>query len=81
MIYRLFFTTGSCAEFYFKPLGRLLTLYIKETTGLDIDLTNKSYMFKALQENTHIVADYFEKRTHDYFQEVLKVLHPSGLNC
>ena len=67
-----FFTTGSCAEFYFKPLRRLLTLYIKETTGLDIDLTNKSNMFKALQENTHIVADYFEKRTHDYFHEVLK---------
>ena len=25
------FTTGSCAEFYFKPLKRLLSIYIKET--------------------------------------------------
>jgi hypothetical protein len=33
-----FFTTGSCAEFYFKPLKRLLSMYIKETTGKNVNL-------------------------------------------
>jgi hypothetical protein len=32
------FTTGSCAEFYFKPLKRLLSMYIKETTGKNVKL-------------------------------------------
>ena len=67
-----FFATGSCAEFYFKPLKRLLEIYIKDCTGSEIDLENKSNMFRALQENTHIVADYFDKRTYNYFQEILK---------
>ena len=34
------FTTGSCAEYHFKPLRRLLSIYIKETTGKDQDLSN-----------------------------------------
>ena len=66
-----FFATGSCAEFYFKPLKRLLQIYIKESTGKDIDLDNKPTLFKALQENTHIVADYFDKRTLNYFHEFI----------
>lgn len=28
-----FFTTGSCAEYHFKPLHRLLEIYTLETTG------------------------------------------------
>jgi hypothetical protein len=28
-----FFSTGSCAEYHFKPLWGLLSMYIQETTG------------------------------------------------
>ncbi|CAG2201823.1 unnamed protein product [Mytilus edulis] len=66
-----FFTTGSCAEFYFKPLKRILSLYIKETTGNEIDLNDHNKMFKAVQDNTHIVGDYFDKRTQSYFKEIM----------
>ncbi|CAC5413966.1 unnamed protein product [Mytilus coruscus] len=66
-----FFTTGSCAEFYFKPLKRILSLYIKETTGNEIDLNDHNNMFKAVQDNTHIVGDYFDKRTQSYFKEIM----------
>ena len=66
-----FFTTGSCAEYHFKPLRRLLSIYIKETTGKDPDLSNNSKLFDALQKNTHIVAHYFDIRTQNYFSDVM----------
>lgn len=28
-------------------------------------------MFKAVQDNTHIVGDYFDKRTQSYFKEIM----------
>ena len=33
-----FCTTGSCAEFHFKLLRRLLQIYTKHTTGQEINL-------------------------------------------
>ena len=45
-----FFSTGSCAEFHFKPLKRLLSLYIKETSGKDVDLSDGSKLYEALQK-------------------------------
>jgi hypothetical protein len=66
-----FFTTGSCAEFHFKPLKRLLTLYIKETTGFDAQLDDRTKLFEALQTNTHLVAKYFDLRTVSYFNDVM----------
>jgi hypothetical protein len=67
-----FFTTGSCAEYYFKPLRRLLQLYIKQTSGKDIDIDDRSKLFRALQENTHIVGYYFDLRTRSYFERVMR---------
>lgn len=66
-----FFTTGSCAEYHFKPLHRLLEINTLETTGEKVDLSNRSVLFSALQANTHVVAHYFEQRTKNYFQEVM----------
>ncbi|CAC5388042.1 unnamed protein product [Mytilus coruscus] len=66
-----FFTTGSCAEYHFKPLRRLLSIYLKETSGTDVDLSDRSKLFEALQKNTHIVAKYFDLRTNDYFHDVM----------
>jgi hypothetical protein len=66
-----FFTTGSCAEFYFKPLQRLLSMYIKETTGKNVNLDDHNQMFTAVQENSHIVADFFDRRTQNYFTGVM----------
>ena len=66
-----FFTTGSCAEFHFKPLSRLLQMYVQETSGTDIDLTDRTQLFETLQKNTHIIGKYFDLRTKSYFQNVM----------
>ena len=47
-----FFTTGSCAEFYLKPLKRILSIYIKETTGTEINLEDPNILFKAIEDNS-----------------------------
>lgn len=69
-----FFTTGSCAEFHFKPLKRLLGNYIFDSTGEKVDLNDQNVMFHALQENTHIISHYFDLRTQDYFTDVMAPL-------
>ena len=58
-------------EFHFKPLKRLFSLYIKETSGKDVDLSDGSKLFEALQKNTHIVGHYFDMRTRSYFHDVM----------
>ena len=67
-----FFTTGSCAEFHFKPLRRLLQIYYKEAMGSDLNIDNRTELFQAFQENTHIVGKYFDMRTQSYFQKVMR---------
>ena len=66
-----YFTTGSCAEFHFKPLHRLLSMYDQTTTGKTADLSNRTELFHLLQQNTHIVAHYFDLRTQSYFKNVM----------
>ena len=66
-----FFTTSTCAEFHFKALKRLLSMYISQTMGSSIDLNDKNVLFRILQENTHIVAQYFDLRTQSYFKNVM----------
>ena len=62
-----FFMTGSCAEFYFPPLRRLLEQYILQTTEREVNLAEDSAArFKAVQENTHVVVSYFDLRTQCY---------------
>ena len=68
-----FFMTGSCAEFYFPPLRRLLEEYILQTKGKEVNLAEDSNSrFKAVQENTHVVVSYFDLRTQAYHEKVLK---------
>ena len=74
-----FFTTGSCAEFHFKPLKRLLSNYISDATGKQIDLDDRKVLFQALQQNTHIVSKYFDLRAQDYFSDVMAPLF--GVNA
>jgi hypothetical protein len=66
-----FFTTASCAEYHFRPLKRLLNIYIKQTTSRALNLSDHNIMFKALQENSNIVAHYFDCRTTPYFKQVM----------
>ena len=67
------FMTGSCAEFYFPPLRRLLEDYILQTKGEEVTLAEDSNArFKAAQENTHVVVSYFDLRTQAYHEKVLK---------
>ena len=77
-----YFCTGSCAEFYFKPLRRLLTNYIKSTKGIEVDevdLNEKSKLFEAIQENGHLVGHYFDLRTQSYFNRVMGPVF--NVNC
>lgn len=46
-------------------------MYVLETTGSSVDLTDKNILFKTLQENAHIVAQYFDIRTQSYFKNVM----------
>ncbi|XP_068686694.1 uncharacterized protein, partial [Montipora foliosa] len=70
-----FFMTGSCAEFYFPPLKRLLEEYILQSTGEEVNLAeNSNARFKAIQENTHVVVSYFDLRTQSYHEKVLKAV-------
>jgi hypothetical protein len=46
-------------------------MYIQETTGEVKDLSDISVLFDVLQKNTHIVAQYFDIRTRNYFHDVM----------
>ena len=68
-----FFMTGSCAEFYFPPLRRILQQYTLQISGREVDLAEDiSSHFKAVQENTHVVVKYFNLCTQCYHEKVLK---------
>jgi hypothetical protein len=54
----------------FKPLRQLLSKYIYETSGKEIDFSNHSDLFGALQRSSHIVAQYFNLRTQSYLTKV-----------
>lgn len=65
--------TGSCAEFYFPPLRKILQQYILQTSGREVNLAEESSArFKAVQENTHVVVKYFDLRIQCYHEKVLK---------
>ncbi|CAH3141297.1 unnamed protein product [Porites lobata] len=71
-----FFMTGSCAEFYFPPLRRLLEEYILQTKGEEVNLAEDSNArFKAVQENTHVVVSYFDLRTQAYHEKSRGQIH------
>ena len=68
-----FFMNGSCAEFYFPPLRRLLEQYILQTTEKEVHLAEDSNArYKAVYENTHVVVKYFDLHTQSYHEKVLK---------
>ena len=63
-----FFTTGSCAEFYFKPLRALMTKYLEKP------LSTQSEVYEAITKNSHVVSHYFDLRTQSYFKYVMRNL-------
>jgi len=68
-----FFMTRSCAEFYFPPLRRLLEQDILQTMGKEVYLAeDRNAGYKAVQENTLIVMNYFDLRTQSYHDKILK---------
>ena len=67
-----FFTTGSCAEFYFKPLRSLMTKYLNKT------FDDKNELYEAITRNSHVVTHYFDLRTQAYFKHIMR--HLFGLH-
>ena len=47
-------------------------MYIEQTTGNMPNLYNQAELFRALQENTHIIGKYFDMRTASYFNTVMR---------
>jgi hypothetical protein len=45
-------------------------MYIKETTGKNVNLDNHNQMLTAVQENSHIVADFFDRITQTILQRL-----------
>lgn len=66
MRHKVYFFTGSCADFLFKPLRRLLHLYLLKDTGENVDLSDKNTMFTVLQQYPHVVTQYFDLRTQSF---------------
>ena len=67
-----FFSTGSCAEFNFKSLHRLNSLSLASPACNDKELSERSQIYEALQEHSHIVAHYFDLRTQAYVKHVMR---------
>jgi hypothetical protein len=63
------FTTSSCAEYYFKPLKKLLNSYQELTSGKPI--VSRSDLYEAIQQNPHVVTHYFDLRSKSYFKYVM----------
>lgn len=63
------FTPSSCAEYYFKPLRKLLDSYIESATGKTIE--TKGDLYEAIQQNSHLVTHYFDLRTRSYFKHIM----------
>ena len=49
-------------------------MYVKETSGSDVDLSGRTKIFETLPKNTHIVAQYFDLCTKSYFQNVMSTV-------
>lgn len=66
MRHKVYFLTGSCADFLFKPLRKLLHLYLLKDTGENVDLSDKKHNFHCTTTIVlypHVVAQYFDLRT------------------
>ena len=66
-----FFATGSCTEYHFKALKRLLEIYTFQTSGATVDLKDHNTLFAVLQRNTDVVSHYFDLRTQSFFANVM----------
>ena len=67
--------TGSCAEFHFPSLRRLLEQYILQPTRKEVNLAEDSNArYRAVQENTHVEVNYFDLRTQLYHDKFLKLV-------
>ena len=62
------FVTASCAEFYWRPLIRLLSEFLGKP------LLTKSEIYCAVRDNSHIVTHYFDLRTKSYFKLIMQKL-------
>jgi hypothetical protein len=70
-VYLLFFTTGSCAEYQFKPLRNYFqNIFMKLAEKKLISLTAQTCLM-LFKKNTHIVAQYFDLITQSYFKNVM----------
>ena len=43
-------------------------MYVLETTGPEVNLSDRNVLFQTLQRNTHIVAQYFDLRNNFLLQ-------------
>ena len=48
-----------------------LFLFLDSPVCKSKDLTDRTQLYQAFQENTHIVAHYFDLRTQSYFKQVM----------
>ena len=80
----IIFHTGSCAEFHWKPLHDLCEEYLRATNGDEEALKFKNdplFRQQSLLRLGHVVTWYFDKRTMNFFKNVLpEILHDHGLD-
>ena len=80
----IIFHTGSCAEFHWKPLHKLCEDYLRVTNGDAEALRFRNeplFRQQSLLRLGHVVTWYFDKRTVNFFKNVLPaILHDHGLD-
>ena len=75
-----YFHTNSMAELHWAPLIKLLAKYMADIGGKDENVIicelkeNPQYLRKTVLENLHIVTMYFDARTKNYYNTVIKEL-------
>ena len=76
-----YFKTNSLAELHWTPLVKLLAKYLSTTNGENYEEIfqrlneNSSECRKAVLQNLHIVTQYFDARSKNYYHTVCKELY------
>ena len=76
-----YFTTGSCAEHHFVALHLLLADYHATINNLPLQdvidqmESDPAFKHKIITKNLHIITNYFQARTHNFFVTVGKELY------
>ena len=78
-----YFHTDSMAELHWSSLAQLLSKYLHSIHGVDEEttyqqlITDHGFLRRTILENLHIVTNYFDARSINYYNTCLLYTSPS----